>query len=65
MLSKQTKGNDLAARLDGEKFAVLLHDADISVAVAVAATIRLCVANYKIGRSRWMANNVSKNLAVS
>ena len=65
MLSKQTKDNDLAARLGGEKFAVLLQDTDISVAVAVAASIRLCVANYKIGRSRWMASNVSKILAVS
>jgi PleD family two-component response regulator len=65
VLSKQTKGNDLAARLGGEKFVVLLPDTDINGAVAVVELIRLCAANYKSGQGRWMAINVSKNLAVS
>ena len=52
VLSKQTKGKDLAARFGGEEFVVLLPETDIDGAVAVAESIRRTIENSRVVRPK-------------
>jgi len=52
VLSKQTKGKDLAARFGGEEFVVPLPETDIEGAVAVAESIRRTIENSRVVRPK-------------
>jgi diguanylate cyclase len=52
VLSKQTKGKDLASRFGGEEFVVLLPETDVEGAVAVAESIRSTIENSRVVRPK-------------